>query len=1025
MDLLVWIIFLIWVAGWVAGFAVAARRLLGLRFGIVRTLLGGGFALLIAGPIAQALAGSVSRDDPSITPLWFLILAMACALLASMVFLVIAEALAPTGSIPGPIEIVRGLRSRLLRSRRYFQITRILVRHGLGPYLRGRDPDLGAASSRRRLARSLREALDEGGVTFVKLGQILSTRSDLLPAEFVEELRLLQDKVAPAPWDEIEQVLAGELGMPVEQAFAVFEREPLAAASIAQVHLARLVSGEEVVVKVQRPGVAAVVERDLDIVARLARTAERRTRWARGAGVGDLARGFAEALREELDFRIETANMAAVAASSPARGGRNGPGGSEGRVRMPTPYPELGSRRVLVMERLHGTPFGMVEARLAEAGGEGLDREELARTLLHTLLEQIMLHGVFHADPHPGNIMLLADGGLALLDFGSVGRLDASVRASLQRLLAALDQADPLGASDALLEIVPRPDEIDERELERAIGRFMARHLVAGATPDVQMFGDLFRVVFAHGLSVPPEVAAVFRALATIEGTLTRLAPGFDIVEEARAFAGRHFVWQGDQDHIRAAVTKEVVSLLPMLRRLPRRVERIVGAAENGRLSVNVRLFADARDRRHVTGLLHQVLLTVLAATAGIMAVLLLGAQNGPRVTAAVGLYQLIGYNLLVVSAILALRVWWASSASVSETDSACAGEPMASSDAIGSGTPDPGEGEIPGAVGRGRGMAEIGFTMMSEQTPARQLVDDVVTAERVGFDYAVISDHYFPWLEEMGHSPYAWSVLGAAAHATERLPLMTYVTCPIMRYHPAVVAQKAATMGVLSEGRFTLGLGAGENLNEHVVGHGWPPVNTRHEMFREAIDIIRELFDGGYRSYRGEFFDIDSAKLFDLPDRPVPLAVAASGDQSLDIAAEYGDALVATDPERELVEKFAASGGQGKPVYGQLAISYDPDRDAAGERAHRLWRWSLPGWKVMAELPAPVNFAAATQTVRPEDVAKKVPCGPDVEAVVEAVRQYTDAGFTHVALVQIGSEHQRRFFDWSEKELLPALRRL
>ncbi|MDP9867568.1 MULTISPECIES: TIGR03557 family F420-dependent LLM class oxidoreductase [Streptosporangium] len=321
--------------------------------------------------------------------------------------------------------------------------------------------------------------------------------------------------------------------------------------------------------------------------------------------------------------------------------------------------------------------------------------------------------------------------------------------------------------------------------------------------------------------------------------------------------------------------------------------------------------------------------------------------------------------------------------------------------------------------------MAEIGYTMMCEQTPARQLVDDVATAERIGFDYAAISDHYFPWLEEMGHSPYAWSVLGAAAHATERLPLMTYVTCPIMRYHPAVVAQKAATMGALTQGRFTLGLGAGENLNEHVIGHGWPPVNTRHEMFREAIEIIKELFEGGYTTYRGEFFDVDSAKLFDLPERPVPLAIAASGDRSTEIAAEYGDGLVATDPDGGLVERFAAAGGQGRPVYGQLPISYDPDPKAALERAHRLWRWAAAGWKVMAELPAPVNFAAYAETVRPEDVAETVPCGSDVEAVVEAVRRYTDAGFTHVALVQIGHEHQQEFFDWSEKELLPALRRL
>lgn len=321
--------------------------------------------------------------------------------------------------------------------------------------------------------------------------------------------------------------------------------------------------------------------------------------------------------------------------------------------------------------------------------------------------------------------------------------------------------------------------------------------------------------------------------------------------------------------------------------------------------------------------------------------------------------------------------------------------------------------------------MVDIGYTMMCEQTPARQLVRDVAKAEELGFDYAVISDHYFPWLEEMGHSPYAWSVLGAAAEATERLPLMTYVTCPIMRYHPAVVAQKAATMGVLSEGRFTLGLGAGENLNEHVIGQGWPPVDTRHAMFTEALRIIRELFDGGYVTFHGEHFDVDSAKLFDRPDQPVPLAVAASGSRSARIAAEYGDALVTTAPDADMVSTYIRTAGNGRPVYGQVPICYDTDAEAARARAHRLWRWSAAGWKVMAELPGPSGFESAAGTVRPEDVAAKVPCGSDVDAVLDAVRAYAEAGFTHLALVQIGHDHQDPFFEWSRKELLPALRTL
>ncbi|MFC4529573.1 TIGR03557 family F420-dependent LLM class oxidoreductase [Sphaerisporangium dianthi] len=321
--------------------------------------------------------------------------------------------------------------------------------------------------------------------------------------------------------------------------------------------------------------------------------------------------------------------------------------------------------------------------------------------------------------------------------------------------------------------------------------------------------------------------------------------------------------------------------------------------------------------------------------------------------------------------------------------------------------------------------MAQIGYMLMCEQAPPRQLVQDAVAAERAGFDYETISDHYFPWLEDLGHSSYAWSVLGAVAQATERIPFMTYVTCPIMRYHPAVVAQKAATMGALSEGRFTLGLGAGENLNEHVVGRGWPPVNIRHEMFGEAIEIIQALFDGEYVSYRGDHFTIDSAKLYDLPDQPVPVGIAASGPQSVDLAAEYGDALIATDPDAGLVSRFHASGGAGKPAYGMLTVSYDTDAETAAERAHRLWKWFPAGWKVLSELPGPVNFAAYSRFVRPEDVTGHVPCGSDVDAVVRAVKEFTDAGFTHVTLAQVGGDHQREFLAWAEKELLPALRDL
>jgi G6PDH family F420-dependent oxidoreductase len=318
-----------------------------------------------------------------------------------------------------------------------------------------------------------------------------------------------------------------------------------------------------------------------------------------------------------------------------------------------------------------------------------------------------------------------------------------------------------------------------------------------------------------------------------------------------------------------------------------------------------------------------------------------------------------------------------------------------------------------------------IGYTMMCEQSDPRQLVRDVVRAEEAGFDFAVISDHYNPWLVSQGHAGYAWSILGAAAQATERIPLMTYVTNPTVRYHPAIVAQKAATVALLSQGRFTLGLGAGENLNEHVVGQGWQPANVRHEKLAEAVLIIRELFAGGYVNYRGAHFDVDSAKLWDLPDEPVQIGIAVSGPQSCELAGKNADLMIATEPKPELGEMFDAAGGAGKRRVGQLGISYGPDRDEAIVRAHDQFRWFGLGWKVNSELPGPAAFAAASQFVTPEDVAGSIPCGGDVRTFVDGLRPFAEAGFTDVALVQIGGDQQDAFLDWAPKELLPALKEL
>jgi G6PDH family F420-dependent oxidoreductase len=303
--------------------------------------------------------------------------------------------------------------------------------------------------------------------------------------------------------------------------------------------------------------------------------------------------------------------------------------------------------------------------------------------------------------------------------------------------------------------------------------------------------------------------------------------------------------------------------------------------------------------------------------------------------------------------------------------------------------------------------------------------VADAIRAEAVGFDFVAASDHFFPWLDEQGHSPYTWTVLGAVAHATRSVELMTYVTCPTMRYHPTVVAQKAATVDLLSDHRFLLGLGAGENLNEHVIGGWWPSAAVRQDMLAEALQIIRPLLAGDTVTFEGEHLSARNARLWDVPAEPIEIGVAVSGPRGCRLAGAEADAMIAVQPDPELGRRFDAAGGRGKPRIGQVALSYDPDAAIARKRAFEQFRWFASGWPVMAELPAPANFAAASQSVREEDVAEQIPCGPDVDAHVAAVRRFVDAGFTHVALVQVGGDVQDPFLDWAQRELLPALRRL
>ena len=327
--------------------------------------------------------------------------------------------------------------------------------------------------------------------------------------------------------------------------------------------------------------------------------------------------------------------------------------------------------------------------------------------------------------------------------------------------------------------------------------------------------------------------------------------------------------------------------------------------------------------------------------------------------------------------------------------------------------------------------MARFGYTLMTEQSGPRELVRYAQAAEDRGFDLLVSSDHYSPWLESQGHSPYAWTLLGAVAQATQRVELMTYVTCPTMRYHPAVVAQSSATLQILAEGRFILGLGSGERLNEHTIGEGWPGADVRQDMLAEAIEVIRKLHEGDLVTHRGEFFDVDTARVWDLPEHGVPIATAVSGEAGIERFAPLSDHLVAVEPDSSLIETWNAVDGaprvgdtsDGARAIGQIPICWDPDEDTAKKRAHDQFRWFGGGWAVNADLPTPAGFAGATQFVTPDDVAESIPCGPDLDAVVEAVSAYWKAGFTDIAIVQVGDESQDQFLAEAAGPLLDRLR--
>ncbi|WP_375003599.1 ABC1 kinase family protein [Aeromicrobium sp. CTD01-1L150] len=628
--------------------AVVARRLLGVPVGWPRTIVLSLLLNAVAVPLVTWILDALgARLDPTSGQDAAVVMAIAVLTIAWLIalevgLLVLLEALVPTGSLLGPVPFLQSLPARSRRGQRYARIVAIATRHGLGGFLTTRGTRHGVETSTSSTARALRLALTDAGVTFVKLGQMLSSRPDLVRPEFVQELSRLQSDVAAQPWSTVRGTLEQELGS-LDAIFTHVDPEPLAAASIGQVHRAQLVGGERVVVKVQRSDARAQVTADLDIIGRLARWLDRTQPWARDLGVRDLAEGFAASLEEELDHRVEAENVEAV------RGV-----GSRAEPPVSVPAVHRSTARVLIMEELAGTPLSGAADLLAALPDDV--RRSHADALLTTVLEQMLESGIFHADLHPGNVLIDADGGLSLLDFGSVGRLDRGARLSLGLLLLAIDRQDAAAATRALCDVLDHPPSLDSRALERDLAQLIMRFgSSAGRTSD--LFVQLLRVVLRHGLSIPPSLAAALRALGALEGTLQTLDPEVDLVAAARE-RGRSVVTRRiGPGGVKEEIEDQLVTLLPTLQRLPHRLSSILEDVEGGRLTVTLRTFQDPAERRFLSGLVQQVVTAILAATAALSGILLLMVDRGPELTDQLTLGAYLGGVLVLFAFVLGARL--------------------------------------------------------------------------------------------------------------------------------------------------------------------------------------------------------------------------------------------------------------------------------------------------------------------------------------------------------------------------------
>ena len=520
-------------------------------------------------------------------------------------------------------------------------MTRIIARNGLAPLVGLRRGQVSTRSP-EELARRVRVALEESGGVFIKLGQLLATRPDLLPPAAMAELGRLHGSAAPLPEDQVAQVIREETGLGIEEVFSEVDWDPLGSASIAQAHAATLLDGRAVVVKVRRPGLREQVERDLAIARWLARTAERRTTWGAHYQVTSLVDEFSDVLHGELDFHVE-ARHAIEAGAAMDR---------QPRVVAPQIINSLTSERMLVMERLPGVPLSSQTSGMEPARGR-----LLADALCISQVQAMLKGERFHGDPHPGNVLVLDNGDLGLIDFGIAGRLDTFERASVFQMLVAIKLQQPSLLHEAMVSIGAVSPTRDPDEIERALSQFLAADVSSGL-PSPDALTDLLALTNKLQMKLPRSTTTMFRALATLAGTVEQLSPGYPLIDVIADVGGAEFRERMLPGSVSELVQQEWAQLGPLLSRAPRHMDRIATLLEHGRLTTRLRLFTDAHEVRVLERLVNRVVLALLSIGVGLVSVLLLRTEGGPRFAAiGVDLYEVLGWIGLALAMILLMRV--------------------------------------------------------------------------------------------------------------------------------------------------------------------------------------------------------------------------------------------------------------------------------------------------------------------------------------------------------------------------------